>query len=65
MHEEDIIKQFKDEMERLKRENELLKDQIAKLEARLAKYEWALERELKVLIAIDAERFLHPSRQFK
>jgi len=39
MHEEDIIKQLKDEMERLKRENELLKDQIAKLEARLAKYE--------------------------
>jgi len=35
MHEEDIIKQLKDEMERLKRENELLKDQIAKLEARL------------------------------
>jgi len=29
MHEEDIIKQLKDEMERLKRENELLKDQIA------------------------------------
>ena len=39
MHDEKIIKQLKDEMERLKRENELLKDQIAKLEARLAKYE--------------------------
>jgi transposase len=39
MHEEEIIKQLKDEKERLKRENELLKDQIAKLEARLAKYE--------------------------
>lgn len=39
MHEEEIIKQLKDEMERLKRENELLKDHIAKLEARLAKYE--------------------------
>ena len=39
MHEEEMIKQLKDEMEQLKRENELLKDQIAKLEARLAKYE--------------------------
>jgi len=39
MHEEDIIKQLKDENERLRRENEFLKEQIAKLEARLAKYE--------------------------
>ncbi len=39
MHEEDIIKQLRDEIERLKRENKLLKDQIAKLEAILAKYE--------------------------
>lgn len=39
MHEEEIIKQLREEMERLKRENELLRDQISKLEARLAKYE--------------------------
>ena len=39
MHEEEIIKQLKDENERLKRENEFLKERIAKLEARLAKYE--------------------------
>jgi transposase len=39
MHEEEIIKQLREEMERLKRENELLRDHIAKLEARLAKYE--------------------------
>ena len=39
MHEEDTIKQLRDEIERLKRENVLLKDQLAKLEARLAKYE--------------------------
>jgi transposase len=39
MHEEEIIKQLREEMEQLKRENKLLKDQIAKLEARLAKYE--------------------------
>jgi transposase len=39
MHEEEIIKQLREEVERLKRENELLRDQISKLEARLAKYE--------------------------
>ena len=39
MHDEEIIRQLREEMERLKRENKLLKDQIAKLEARLAKYE--------------------------
>jgi transposase len=39
MHEEETIRQLRDENERLKRENEFLKDQIAKLEARLAKYE--------------------------
>ena len=44
MHEEGIIKQLRDEIERLTRENELLKDQIAKLEARLAKYEMPILR---------------------
>jgi len=39
MHEEEIIRQLRDEVERFRRENELLKDQIAKLEARLARYE--------------------------
>lgn len=39
MHEEEISKQLREEMEQLKRENKLLKDQIAQLEARLAKYE--------------------------
>jgi transposase len=39
MHEEEIIKQLREEMEQLKHENKLLRDQIAKLEARLAKYE--------------------------
>jgi transposase len=39
MHEQEIIKQLKDENERLRRENEFFKDKIAELESRLAKYE--------------------------
>jgi transposase len=39
MHEQEIIKQLKDENEQLRRENEFFKDKIAELESRLAKYE--------------------------
>ena len=39
MHDEEIIRQLREEMEQLKRENKLLNDQIAQLEARLSKYE--------------------------
>ena len=39
MHDEEIIRQLREEMEQLKRENKLLNDQIAQLESRLSKYE--------------------------